>query len=170
MDEALRHAAPDLHAQVPDSCWPDGWWGHWQPAGTGENVVKYLARYVRRTAISDERIVAMTDESVTFRYTDSATQARWECTLTADEFMRHYLRHMPPPGQHRVRYFGWMHPAAKARRLKVETLLAVVIVVKAPEAQPPPWHLCCRHCGEFALVKTGNLARGPPTCALRQSA
>jgi len=130
MDEALRHAAPDLHAQVPDSCWPDGWWGHWQPAGTGENVVKYLARYVRRTAISDERIVAMTDESVTFRYTDSATQARWECTLTADEFMRHYLRHMPPPGQHRVRYFGWMHPAAKRHRLMVEALLAVVIVVR----------------------------------------
>jgi hypothetical protein len=143
---------------------------HWLPAGSGENVVKYLARYVHRTAISDERILAATNESVTFRYTDTATQARKECTLSAAEFMRRYLSHVPPPSQHRVRYFGWMHPAAKARRLKVETLLAVVIVVKAPEAQPPPWHLCCRHCGEFALVKTGNLARGPPTCALRQSA
>jgi hypothetical protein len=63
-----------------------------------------------------------------------------------------------------------MHPAAKARRLKVETLLAVVIVVTARTAEPPHWHLRCPHCGEFALVKTGNLARGPPTCAAPGSA
>jgi hypothetical protein len=170
MDEALRHAAPDLHAQVPASAWRDGWWVHWLPAGSGENVVKYLARYVHRTAITDERIFAADDEHVTFCYTDTETQQRKECALTADEFMRRYLQHVPPPGQHRVRYFGWMHPSAKARRLKVETLLAVVIVVRAKVAEPPPWHLCCRHCGEFALVKTGHLARGPPTCAPRKSA
>jgi hypothetical protein len=170
MDEALRHAAPDLHAQVPARCWRDGWWVHWLPAGSGENVVKYLARYVHRTAISDERIRTADDEHVRFCYTDTATQQRKECTLSADEFMRRYLQHVPPPGQHRVRYFGWMHPAAKARRLKVETLLAVVIMVKAPAAEPPPWHLRCPHCGVFALVKTGNLARGPPTCARKTDA
>jgi hypothetical protein len=170
MDEALRHAAPDLHAQVPARCWREGWWVHWLPAGSGENVVKYLARYVHRTAISDERIRTADDEHVTFCYTDTATQQRKECTLSADEFMRRYLQHVPPPGQHRVRYFGWMHPAAKARRLKVETLLAVVIMVKAPAAEPPPWHLRCPHCGVFALVKTGNLARGPPTCARKTDA
>lgn len=170
MDEALRHAAPDLHAQVPAAAWREGWWVHWQPAGSGENVVQYLARYVRRTAISDERIVAATDDSVTFRYTDSATQEKKTCTLTADEFMRRYLQHVSPPGQHRVRYFGWLHPSAKARRLKVETLLAVVIVVKETAAEPPPWQLRCPHCGEFALVRTGNLPRGPPRCTPRQSA
>ena len=164
MDAALHATAPDLHAQVPDWCWREGWWVHWQPAGTGENVVKYLARYVSRTAISDERIVAATDESVTFRYTDSETQARKECTLTADEFMRRYLQHVPPPGQHRVRYFGWMHPAAKKRRLIVETLLAVVIVVRAQVDAPPPWHLRCPHCGAFALVRIAKLPRSPPAC------
>ena len=56
-------------------------------------------------------------------------------------------------------------PAAKARRLKVETLLAVVIVVKEKTAELPPWHLRCLHCGEFALVRTGALARAPPACA-----
>ena len=164
MDEALRHAAPDLHAQVPARVWREGWWVHGQPAGTGRHVVQYLARYVRRTAITDERIIAADDERVTFRYTDTATQTRKECTLEAAEFMRRYLQHVPPPGQHRVRYFGWLHPAARARRLKVETLLAVVIVVQEQMAAPPPWHLRCRHCGEFALVQTGSLARAPPAC------
>jgi len=164
MDEALRHAAPDLHSQIPDSCWRDGWWIHWQPAGTGENVVKYLARYVRRTAISDERIVALNDEAVTFRYTDTATQARRECTLPADEFMRRYLQHVPSPGQHRVRYYGWMHPAAKRRRIIVETLLAVVIVVRPKVEAPEPWHLRCPHCGAFPLVCVRTLPRTPPAC------
>ena len=163
MEAALRHAAPDLHAQVPASCWRDGWWVHWQPAGTGDNVVKYLARYVSRTAISDERIVAATDQSVTFRYTDSATQKPGECTLTADEFMRRYLQHVPPPGQHRMRYFGWMHPAAKRRRMIVETLLAVPIVARAT-VDEPEWHLRCPHCGAFALVCVGKLPRTPPAC------
>lgn len=163
MEAALRAAAPQLHAQVPGLCWREGWWIHCQPAGTGENVVQYLARYVHRTAISDERIVSASDACVSFRYRDSATQQPRTCTLTADEFMRRYLQHVPPPGQHRVRYFGWMHPAAKKRRLIVETLLAVVIVVR-PAANAPAWHRHCPHCGAFALVCVGRIARArdPP--------
>ena len=88
MEDALRAADPELHAQVPDSCWHEGWWLHCQPAGSGANVVKYLARYVSRTAISDERIVSADDRNVTFRYTDSATQKPGECTLTAEDGAR----------------------------------------------------------------------------------
>jgi hypothetical protein len=163
-DQALRAAAPELHAQVPDSVWRDGWWVHTQPAGSGEAVVRYLARYVQRTAISDERIVAATNEAVTFTYTDTASQQRRQCTLSAPEFLRRYLQHVLPSGQHRVRYFGWMHPAAKARRMIVETLLSVVIVVRAKIDAQAPWHLQCRCCGQFTLVRVGSLPRGPPTC------
>ncbi len=152
--------------------WRAGWWVHTQPAGSGASVVRYLARYVHRTAISDERIVSADDQAVTFRYTDTASQQRQECTLSADEFMRRYLQHVLPAGQHRVRYFGWLHPAARARRLIVETLLAVVIVVRPKTVALPPWHLRCPHCGGFTLVAVERLprstgsgqARGPPAC------
>ncbi len=163
METALRHVAPDLHAQVPDSCWREGWWVDWRPAGSGQNAVKYLARYVQRTAITDERIVAATDEAVTFSYIDSATKRPLECTLPADEFMRRYLQHVPPPGQHRVRYFGWMHPAASKRRMIVETLLNVPILVTAKVVEPE-WHLRCPHCHAFALVCVRKLPRTPPAC------
>ncbi|MBI5380626.1 MAG: transposase [Opitutae bacterium] len=93
---------------------------------------------------------------------DRASGERRLCQLANDEFMRRYLLHVPPPGQHRVRYFGWMHPAAKHRRWQVETLLAVVIVVRAKMDAPPPWHLRCPHCAAFALVRVGRLPRGPP--------
>jgi hypothetical protein len=66
--------------------------------------------------------------------------------------------------EHRVWYFGWAHPAAKARRMKVETLLAVVLVVRAKTDEPPPCHLRCPHCERFTLVRIGRLARAPPTC------
>jgi hypothetical protein len=162
-DHALRAAAPDLHAQLPGSTWREAWWVHIQPAGTGEHVVQYLARYVQHTAISDARIRSADDESVRFAYTDSRSGAHRELTLTAEEFLRRYLQHILPPGQHRIRYFGWLHPAAKQRRLIVETLLAVVLVVRA-KVSPPPWHLRCPHCERFTLVVVGRLlpARAPP--------
>jgi hypothetical protein len=133
MEEAVRAEAPAWQAAAPAGTWRRRWSVHCQPAGSGEAVVRYLARYVRRTAISDERIVAAGDERVTFRYTDSATQQRRLCTLEAEEFLRRYLQHVPPAGQHRVRYFGWMHPSAKARRLQVECLLQKPIVVAAAQ-------------------------------------
>jgi hypothetical protein len=75
-----------------------------------------------------------------------------------------YLQHVPSPGLHRVRYFGWMHPAAKKRRQIVETLLAVVIVVRPKVDAPEPWHLRCPHCGTFTLVCVGMIPRSPPAC------
>lgn len=168
MEEAVRAEAPAWHAAAPAGTWRRRWSVHCQPAGSGENVVRYLARYVGRTAISDERIVAASDERVTFRYTDSATQQRRLCTLDAAEFLRRYLQHVPPAGQHRVRYFGWMHPSAKRRRMLVETLLQKPIVVAAaPPAESTRWHLRCPHCERFTLVRVGSLprqARAPPQC------
>jgi hypothetical protein len=161
-EEALRAGVPGLHAAVPARTWREDWNVDVQAAGTGIEVVRYLARYVKRTAISDERILEATDQSVRFAYTDSATQERREMTLPADEFMRRYLLHVPPPGQHRVRYFGWLHPAAKLRRLRVETLLAKVIVVRAQPPNGPDRSRCCPHCRQFTLICVGRLPRGPP--------
>ena len=167
MEEALRAAAPALHAQIPDSCWRGPWVVHSQPAGSGSAVVRYLARYVFRTAISDERIIQLANRRVVFHYVESRTQQRRICQLDADEFLRRYLQHVPPEGFHRVRYFGWMHPAAKRRRALVETLLAALIVVRAKPAEPPPWHLRCPHCQAFALIAVERIqpqARAPPSC------
>jgi hypothetical protein len=167
LDEAMRAEAPALHAAVPAGTWRRPWVVHSQPAGSGTGVVRYLARYVGRTAIGNERIVAMNDETVTFNYTDSATQQRKQMTLTAAEFLRRYLQHVPPPGRHRVRYFGWLHPSAKARFMQVQTLLAVPIVVATVVPLEPQWHLRCPYCAAFALVLVGTLprhARAPPLC------
>ena len=48
------------------------------------------------------------------------------------------------------------------RLAAVETLLAVVVVVRPKAAAPPPWHLRCPHCAAFTLVRVGRLPCGPP--------
>jgi hypothetical protein len=55
-----------------------------------------------------------------------------------------------------LRYLGWMHPGARARRRVVETLRSAVIVLQ-PREDPPAWHLRCHHCGAFALVRMGRI-------------
>ena len=169
MEAALRAALPREHAGIASSCWPQKWVVDLQCVGRGETAVKYLARYVSRTAISDERIITMTPEQVRFGYRDSRTSEARECALTADEFMRRYLQHVLPAGLHRVRYFGWEHPASHRRRRKVETLLEVVIVVRAPEVSIQ-WHLRCPHCEAFALVCIRSLARRPRAPPERRAA
>ena len=106
MEAALRAALPSWHATVPAAGWRGKWVVDIQHVGSGEAALKYLARYVQRSAISDERILELGDNTVRFGYTDSASGERKQCTLDADEFMRRYLQHVLPPGIHRVRYFG----------------------------------------------------------------
>jgi hypothetical protein len=164
MDEGVLAALPAEHAKVPKACWRGAWVVNIVNVGHGEAAIKYLARYVQRTAISDSRIQIMDEDSVQFGYIDSVTQLRKTCIVDADEFMRRYLQHVLPTGIHRVRYFGWEHPAAGRRRRQIETVLAVPIVVTGPEAELVRWHLNCRHCRTETLVCVGSLprARAPP--------
>jgi hypothetical protein len=161
----LQADEPALHAEVPESVWRADWVVDCEPVGSGETALKYLARYVFRTAMSGKRELSEhADGRVSFDYIDSQTGQRKHCTLEPDAFLRRFLQHVLPAGTHRVRYFGWLHPAAKQRRLRVETLLSARIVVRPAAAPPPEWHRLCPHCGNFTLVVVEKLARprAPP--------
>jgi len=154
---------PSLHAEVPESVWRSDWVVDCEAVGSGTSALKYLAQYVFRTAMSGQReLVELDDGTVRFDYIDSKTKEPRQCTLGADDFLRRFLQHALPAGTHRVRYFGWMHPAAKKRRLVVETLLAARIVVRPKSVSPPDWHRRCPHCQQFTLIVIGKLPRAPP--------
>ncbi|CAN5445981.1 IS91 family transposase [soil metagenome] len=111
------------------------------PFGGPEQVLKYLSRYTHRIAISNRRLLAMDDQSVTFRWNDYAHGNRpRSMTLSAAEFLRRFLMHVVPSGFVRIRHFGLL--ANRARREKItlcRTLLAAAssrtIVVPAPSAR-----------------------------------
>lgn len=167
INAGLLAALPGWHSQIPVACWRGKWVVDMKHVGRGETAIKYLARYVQRSAINDSRIEHMDEQDVRFGYLDSASGEAKTCTLDADEFMRRYLQHALPAGIHRVRYFGWEHPAAGCRRRQIETILAAEIVVEGPEAELILWHLQCRHCHTQTLVCVGSLprARSPPRWA-----
>jgi hypothetical protein len=56
------------------------------------------------------------------------------------EFLRRFLQHILPPSFHRVRRFGWLHPAGRAKLKRVRALLRLPPLLSATEQktwQPP---------------------------------
>jgi hypothetical protein len=72
-------------------------------------VLQYLARYTHRVAISNHRLVDVTDDTVSFRWKDyrHGSQIR-TLTLDAVEFLRRFLMHVLPKRFVRIRYFGFL--------------------------------------------------------------
>jgi hypothetical protein len=81
-------------------------------------VLKYLARYTYRVALSNRRLLRVTGEAVTFSYKDYRQGGKHkELTLPAAEFARRFLRHVLPRGLVRVRHYGLLANRGRERKL-----------------------------------------------------
>ena len=77
------------------------------PFGGPAQVLKYLARYTHRVAISNQRLLSVADGQVTFGYKDYADQERHKAlTLSAEEFLRRFVQHVLPKGFVKIRTMG----------------------------------------------------------------
>jgi hypothetical protein len=78
-----------------------------RPFGGPEQVVRYFARYVRKSAISDQRLVGYDGHNVRFHYRDRRDKNRVKtATLDALTFCRSFLQHVLPTGFVRIRRYG----------------------------------------------------------------
>lgn len=153
----LAAKCPDL--KTPASIWKKAWVVHITHWGEGpEAVLRYLARYVFRAAISNSRIVALDQRTVTFRYKERKS-SRWRnCTLDGHEFMGRFLQHVLPQGFHKVRYFGLWHPSQRARADRVRQLLQL----DRPAAPSSPSGQEHKDCGTKQTTDAGP--GGPRIC------
>jgi hypothetical protein len=79
------------------------------PFGGPQHVLKYLARYTHRVAISNGRLVSLRNDRVSFRWRDSKNGNRTGImTLDAVEFIRRFLIHVLPSGFVKIRHFGFL--------------------------------------------------------------
>ena len=79
------------------------------PFGGPEHVLKYLARYTHRVAISSSRLLSLDNGRVTFRWRDSRHGNHTKSmTLDAVEFIRRFLLHILPSGFVKIRHFGFL--------------------------------------------------------------
>jgi hypothetical protein len=104
-----------LFTLIPASVWPKAWVVHCQPVGNGLTALKYLAPYIFRVAISNNRILKLADGKVTFRYRTTDTGKLKTCTLPAEEFIRRFLQHVLPKGFVKVRYYGFLSSGCRQR-------------------------------------------------------
>jgi len=80
-------------------------------------VLAYLSRYTHRVAISNNRLIALGDKGVTFRWKDYRVDGHERqkiMTLTTGEFIRRFLSHVLPQGFHRIRHYGLFASGTRA--------------------------------------------------------
>jgi hypothetical protein len=140
-----------------------------RPFGGPEQVLKYLARYTHRVAISNSRILKLTpsplvgegrgEGKITFRYKDYAEDSQQKTmTLDAVEFLRRFVQHVLPKGFTKIRHYGLLASRGRAAKLKEcrRLLLAVNaaahLACAAPTTQDaariaPAQRQHCPHCG-----------------------
>jgi putative transposase/transposase-like zinc-binding protein len=108
----------------PKEVWDKNWVVFSRPTfKKTKKVLSYLARYVHRVAITNNSIIAMENDHVTFRYQNSTTRQWKTMPLPAMEFLRRFLQHVLPKGFHKVRYYGFLHPVKKVTLKRLQLLL-----------------------------------------------
>jgi hypothetical protein len=144
-----------------------------QAFGSPESVVEYLGRYTHRVAISNHRILKVTNTHVTFSWLNRKAGYRKEtATLTGVEFLERFLDHIVPPYYRRIRHLGFLSNRNKKKAIEKirEQLLtapgtrprlsrAEVLALRFGERSV----LQCRECGgELLLLESFPKERAPP--------
>ena len=135
------------------------WVVHSKPVGSGKAALKYLAPYVYRVALTNNRIEKVENEQVTFRYRESDSGSLRKMTLPAIEFIRRFLQHVLPKGFHKIRYYGLLSPVKRdllqrikrllVHRTAFDVILNTQIETSQSEQVEPtnPKVLHCKRCG-----------------------
>jgi Putative transposase len=104
-----------------------------RPFAGPEQVLDYVGRYTHRVAISNNRLLDIAQDKVTFRYKDYRHDAQQKTmTVEAEEFIRRFLLHVLPEGFQRIRYYGFL-----ANRYREEKLARCRELLDMPAPEPP---------------------------------
>ena len=165
-----------LDSQVPAEIWTQPWVVHCQPAGGGQAVLKYLAPYIFRVALSNNRILKLENGQVTFRYQDGQTKKQKLATLPASEFIHRFLQHVLPHRFQKLRCFGFFRSQQRQQLQQLKASLDVPAITQdsLPDTppsdhtlnEPGPKLIRCPQCGcPMQLVEQlprQNLTSSPP--------
>lgn len=146
------------------------------PFGGPERVLKYLARYTHRVAISNGRLLEFTEDEVTFSYKDyAAGNITKTMTLDVDEFARRFLLHVLPRGFVRIRYYGFLANGSRAKKLelcrrlltegKTESESVNQVQKDGSQGNLTAAPKTCPHCTQGKMVIIEKIARSRQTDA-----
>ncbi len=141
------------------------------PFGGPSQVLHYLGRYTHRVALSNDRILEIDEDAVTFQWKDyrngqGRTKSR-RMRLAPGEFIRRFLLHVLPDRFQRIRHCGFLSNRHRHRKLAVcRSLLASPIgellpnaaqcrVVLSALSRPVPAR--CPVCGQGEMIRVATL-------------
>ncbi len=146
-----------------------------EPFAGPKAVLAYLSRYTHRIAISNSRLIRFDADGVTFKvknYRVNGPKRRTTMTLKTDEFIRRFLIHVLPKGQHRIRHYGFFGNTRRAANIaRIRELLGAATSDQGQETDAPCRVLAlpCPCCGgRLIIVDTFAPAqhpRAPPASA-----
>lgn len=176
MRDALTRAG--LSEGIDPKVWTSRWAVHVQQIGSGHHATLYLSRYIYRVALTNDRIEALENGEVTFRYTHARSGQTQRMTLPVQQFIARFLQHVLPTGLTKVRYYGLLSPSAgeevaRARRLLEsdnprsrhdQTIRERTVALQATASEPPQQRRRCPHCqrGYLLLYESVPRPRAPP--------
>ena len=142
-----------------------------EPFAGPKAVLAYLSRYTHRVAISNSRLIRANADSVTFRVKDYRVDGpgRYKAmTLDTHEFIRRFLMHVLPKGQHRIRHYGFLGNGNRAANI---ARIRVLLTARAPTSDtdgtntldgPRILALPCPCCGGRLVIVEAFGPEGPP--------
>jgi hypothetical protein len=151
--QALRRSS--FHGEISAEVWRQPWVVHCKSVGDGGSALKYLAPYIFRVAISNKRILKVSDTQVTFRYQSTKTGKTKTCTLSAEKFIGRFLQHVLPKGFVKVRYYGFFSPGLRDRLASLREQLdglqlnQPAIDEDSQVIDQPTDHRLCPVCGQI---------------------
>jgi hypothetical protein len=137
LQRAFEQQELEFHGQLLELAHPKAWEGWLEPIrnkewvvyakppfGGPEQVLKYLARYTHRVAISNRRIQSFEGGKVRFTWKDYASgNQKRTMTLSSVEFIRRFLLHVLPSGFMRIRYYGFLANRHRAEKVQLARML-----------------------------------------------
>jgi len=127
-----------------------------EAVGDGVATLKYLSRYVYRTAITNDRIQSIADGHVTFRYRKTGQSRDRRMRLPAFTFLHRFLQHVLPERFHKVRHYGFLSRRSKTDLDAVRAAILRSLEEIEPDLELEDWHP--------PSLRSGSSQQTQPTC------
>ena len=156
---ASRYRNHYAFKELINSCYDKEWIPYSKETfNSAGSVIQYLGKYTHRIAISNYRLIQVTDTTVTFSVKDYKNQWQWkELTLTGIEFIRRFLMHVPPKRFVRIRHYGILSSRTKQKKLTLcrnllgcKKYISEIKDMSVPEMLKHLWKIdicVCKICG-----------------------
>lgn len=120
-DKLKDISKPISFYQYCSKLYDENWYIFAKPPFSGpDTVIKYFSHYTHRVAISNNRLLSIDNNQISFKYKDYKEDAKTKImTLPAESFLQRFLWHILPNGFRKIRYYGILSSGLKTICLKI---------------------------------------------------